>query len=211
MPKNDKSPLQWKERFCRSMYFDFSLDPVSHTFIHLAPAGQANDLVREAIRFYVNATNHPAGNPEKQRESLMNGLARVADRLVKGTASLTPSSGVEDITSSMPPETSSTAPIVDAVPAAPAISQAKSSHETRAPHVDTLPAKAPGEPTILMPESVISTLGVAAATPDSLQTSALSVVESMPAATPAPDVTRKKWSDRMLNMTPTTTVRGGAA
>jgi hypothetical protein len=75
--------FKWEQKLTRSLVFDFSKDPVAHTFAVLAPPGQLNNLTREAIRYFVAATNHPAGDPDFQRRLATHGMSEMVAGIVQ--------------------------------------------------------------------------------------------------------------------------------
>jgi hypothetical protein len=76
-------PRDWSTRFHMTVAFDFVKDPVSHTFMMMCALGEGADLVREAIRYYVEATNHPAGCSDAQEAMAVKGYASMVASVVK--------------------------------------------------------------------------------------------------------------------------------
>jgi hypothetical protein len=74
---------KWESKLSKSLVIDFYKDPIAHTFVSLVPPGQLSILVREAIRYFVEGTNHPAGDPEVQRRLATQGVTEMVAGIVQ--------------------------------------------------------------------------------------------------------------------------------
>lgn len=94
MATKPQKQSNWTNTITMGFRATFTTDPDVHTFLALATeSGDVSGKIREVIRDYINRNQHPAGNPEVQRQTALKGMQRIIEASVQGDGSR---KGIED-------------------------------------------------------------------------------------------------------------------